>query len=116
MDSILDSVKKALGITSEYTHFDDDILMAINTALSTLFQIGLGNGQFVVSSKDETWSAYLAEHESQLELVKTYVYAKVRSIFDPPSSSTHNDALNRTISELEWRINSYVENPDAFNS
>lgn len=109
MESILISIKKLLGIVEEYDHFDQDIIMHTNSALSTLTQLGVGpkNG-FAIKDCYATWSQFLGD-DSRLEFVKTYVYMRVRLAFDPPSSSAMIDAINRQISELEWRINVTAE-------
>lgn len=113
MESILTSIKKLLGITEEYKQFDPDIIMFINSAFSVLTQLGVGSEDgYAIKSDEETWDDYLAYNEleaSQLEMVKTYIYLKVRVSFDPPSSSFVLDAFNKQISELEWRINVVVD-------
>ena len=108
-DSILTSVKKLLGITEECTDFDADIIMRINSTLMILTQIGVGPSEgFFIEDKTDFWDDFIDDIE-QLEAVKTYVYMRVRLMFDPPSSSAVMDAMNRTISELEWRLNLAAE-------
>ena len=105
MDSILTSVKKLLGVGEEYTHFDDDIIMHINSVIFILTQIGIGPDEgFVISSKDQTWDDFL-QGRINIESVKSYVYLKVRLLFDPPSNSFLVEAIERQISEYEWRLN-----------
>lgn len=108
-DSILTSVKKLLGIPEDYDPFDKDVVMHINTVLFSLNQIGVGppNG-FVISDKTTTWSEYLTD-STNLEAVKSYIYLKVRLLFDPPTSSIITESINRQIAELEWRLNVAVE-------
>lgn len=109
--SILASIKKLLGIAEEYTQFDTDIIMHINSVFSTLTQLGVGPSDgFSIEDDSSTWSDYLSANSSRLNFVKTYIYLKVRLVFDPPQSSAVIDAINRNISELEWRINIAVEN------
>lgn len=109
MDSILTSVKKMLGITEEYTHFDQDIIIHINTVFTTLTQLGVGpSSGFSIQDEYAEWSDFIPTG-SNLESVKTYVYLKVRLLFDPPASSVVVDAINRSISELEWRISVTVD-------
>lgn len=104
MDSILLSIKKLLGIDALCDHFDTDVIMHINSALSNLTQLGVGPPDgFMVTSNTETWDSLLMDSK-KLEFVKTYVYLKVKLIFDPPSSSSVIDAIDRQIKELEWRI------------
>ena len=107
--SILTSIKKLLGIAEEDTSFDQDIIMHINTVFAILSQLGVGpaNG-FSIEDDSAIWGDYLG-NATNLELVKSYIYMKVRSIFDPPTSSILADAMNKNISELEWRINTTVD-------
>ena len=108
MDSILNSIKKMLGISEEYTNFDTDIIMHINSVFFILTQLGVGpsNG-FTIKDKNDIWSDFTTA--SDLELVKSYVYLKVRLLFDPPSSSSVSESINRLISEFEWRLNVSVD-------
>lgn len=102
MDSILISIKQMLGLTEEITSFDLELVMHINTVLGILNQLGACKAMSITGST-ETWED-LIEDMSKLEMVKTYIYMKVRMIFDPPSGSVV-DIFNKQISELEWRIN-----------
>ena len=108
-DSILTTIKKLLGITEEYEHFDQDIIMHINSVFMILTQLGVGpsNG-FSISDKTATWDE-LIEEGTNLEAVKSYVYMKVRLLFDPPLSSAVMECINRSINELEWRLNVSAE-------
>ena len=107
MESILTSIKKMLGIAEEYEHFDLDIIIHINTALMVLTQIGVGHsGGFSFRDKSAIWNDFI--ENTGLESVKTYVYLKVKSIFDPPPSSAAIESTERTIKELEWRISAEV--------
>lgn len=114
MDSILNSIKKVLGIYEEDTSFDVDIMMHINTVIMILRQMGIGpaNG-YSISSSYDNWDDYLKD-SSLIESVKTYIALKVRLIFDPPASSAIIEAMNRTISELEWRLNAQVDYAESF--
>ena len=105
MESILTSIKKLLGIADEYTHFDSDLIMHINSVFSILTQMGVGPSEgFSIKDKSAKWSDFVGENV-KIEMVKTYVHHKVRLMFDPPQSSAHIEAINRTIGELEWRLN-----------
>lgn len=109
MESILTSIKKMLGITEEYTHFDADLIMHINSVFMILTQLGVGPSEgFSIKGAEETWNQFLSEGK-QLELVKTYMYMKVKLIFDPPLSSAVIEVINRQISEFEWRLNVSVD-------
>lgn len=104
-ESILTSIKKLLGIDDAYTHFDPDIVMHINSVFAILTQMGVGpaNG-FSISGKDENWSAFISDRQDVFSLVKSYIYLKVRLLFDPPLSSAAIESINRQISEFEWRL------------
>lgn len=105
-ESILTSVKKMLGIDEAYEHFDPDIIMHINSVLAILIQMGVGPSEgFSITGKDSTWSDFLGEDAANLDGVKTYVYMKVRLIFDPPTSSAAIESMTRLASEFEWRLN-----------
>lgn len=108
-ESILTSIKKLLGITEEYTHFDTDIIIHINTVLMTLNQLGIGpvNG-FNIKDETSRWDDYIKE-DDDLEAVKTFIYLKVKIVFDPPVNSTVMEAYKQTIKELEWRLNIQAE-------
>lgn len=110
MDSILVSIKKLLGIDSSYTQFDQDIIMHINSVFMILNQLGVGPEEgFTINSSSETWSSYIS-NDKLLEAVKSYMYLKVRKLFDPPITGSVSDSMNNLISELEWRINILVDN------
>ena len=105
MDSILDSIKKLLGIQPEYTSFDEDIIIAINTSFATLNQLGVGpEGGYMIEDNTQTWNDYITT--TNLNMVKTYVYLKSRLLFDPPTGGVL-DAIKNQIAELEFRL--YVE-------
>lgn len=105
MDSVLTSIKKLLGITEEYKQFDQDLIIHINSVLMGLTQIGVGPSEGMRIQDDSTTWNDLLSNISNLEAVKTYVYLKVKMIFDPPTSSSVMDAMNRSINEYEWRLN-----------
>lgn len=104
-ESILQSIKKLLGPGSEYDHFNPDIIMHINSVLSILAQMGVGPSDgFAITGKDETWSDFISKEPNKFSMVKSYVYLKVKLLFDPPLSSAAIESINRQISELEWRL------------
>ena len=110
MDSILLSVKKALGIDGDCTDFDTELIMHINTVLSTLTPIGVGNEDgFTISGIDEKWSDFVAD-EPRWSQIRTYVYTKVRLIFDPPQGTAVVEAMNKVANELEWRLYVIADN------
>lgn len=108
MDSILTTIKKLLGIIEADETFDVDIIIHINSAFSTLNQLGVGPEEgFTIRDKTATWNEFI--DDSRIENVKTYIYLKVRQVFDPPTNSGLLDAINRQINELEWRMNVTVD-------
>lgn len=115
MESILTSIKKMLGIAEEYEHFDTDLIIHINSVFSILTQLGVGPDYgFSIKDKTAVWTDFIPPNP-QLESIKTYVYLRVKLLFDPPSSSSVSDAINRTVSELEWRINVTVDPKETNN-
>ena len=109
METILNTIKKLLGIQQEYEYFDEDIMIHINTAFATLNQLGVGPAEgFYMDDKTALWDDYITS--INMQMIKSYIYLKVRILFDPPTSSAVADAINKTISELEWRILCNVEN------
>lgn len=115
MDSILTSIKKLLGIEEEYTHFDTDIIMHINTVLMVLNQLGVGPAEgFIIKDSSARWVDFIPEATPvKLDAVKSFMYLKVRLLFDPPQSSTHIESINRQISEYEWRLNVAAESAQS---
>ena len=111
MDSILTSIKKLLGVADEYTHFDPDIVMHINSVLMILTQLGVGPVEgFIIEDETPVWNDFIPDaNPVKLEAVKSYIYLKVRLLFDPPLSSAVLESINRQISELEWRLNVAAE-------
>ena len=104
MESILTSIKKLLGISAEYEHFDQDLVMHINSVFMTLTQLGVGPEEgFSISDEDAVWSDFLKDRKL-LEAVKSYMYLKVRLLFDPPASPTVMESMNRMANEFEWRL------------
>lgn len=113
MDSILQTIKKMLGeLPEEYECFDQEILIHINSAISTLTQIGVGPSEgFYVQDSNTTWDEFIPS-DPRLSIVKTYIYLKVKIAFDPPSSSYILDSYQKTINELEWRLNVLCDNDE----
>ena len=105
MHSILISIKKLLGIAEDYTHFDTDIIIHINSVFMVLTQLGVGPSEgFSIEGAEETWDDY-NKYPTDLQAVKSYMYLKVKLLFDPPTSSAVMESTNRMISEYEWRLN-----------
>lgn len=109
MDSILTSIKKLLGMDADYTAFDTDVIIHINTALAILCQLGVGpEKSFRIRDDSATWQDFVGE-DTRLDDVKDYVYLKVKLLFDPPSSSAAIQSTESLISEIEWRLNVTAE-------
>ena len=110
-NSVLTSVKKMLGIESEYTQFDTDIIININSVMMTINQLGIGPVTgFYITGNTETWIGLIGERKD-MEAIKTLVYLKVRLLFDPPSSAFVLESIQRQIQEFEWRLNVQAEEP-----
>ena len=114
MESILTSIKKLLGIAEEYEHFDNDIIMHINSVFMILTQLGVGPSKgFMITDSSASWDDFLPEGGEKLQAVKTYMYMKVKLMFDPPTSSAVMESMNRMINEFEWRLNVAVDPGDS---
>lgn len=111
MESILTSIKKLLGPSADDTHFDPDIIMHINTVLMDLNQLGVGPEEgFAIEDASAEWTDFVPEASlTRLEGIKSYVYLRVRLLFDPPINSAVIESINRQIDKLEWRINVAAE-------
>lgn len=109
MGSILTSIKKLLGIDEEYTHFDEDIILHINSAFMSIMQLGVGpEDGFTIQDATAVWEDF-AGPRKDLEAIKTLVYFKTRLAFDPPQNSFLVEAIKNQIAEHEWRINVQAE-------
>lgn len=110
MDSILTSIKKLNGIDEDCIDFDTELIIHINTVLMILTQLGVGPSEgFFIDSDSDLWEDFLKDDLNKLEAVRSYVYLKVKLVFDPPSSSSVMEAMKMTINELEWRLKTAVE-------
>lgn len=115
MDSILTSVKKLLGITEEYTPFDQDIIMHINSVFLTLYELGVGpaNG-FSIEDDSAEWRDYIPNDDVLLGAVKSYMYLKVRMLFDPSLTTSVTELMKEQAREFEWRMNVLVDPNTTF--
>ena len=115
MDSILISIKKLLGITEDYDHFDDDLVMHINAVFMNLKQLGIGPEEgFRIEDDAAVWDEFVNATENpelvtMLSSIKTYIHLKVKMVFDPPLSSAVMEAMKQSIAEVEWRLNIEAE-------
>ena len=109
IESILLSTKKLLGLPEDYDPFDTDVIIAINSAFSTLQQLKVGpESGFEISNKDALWNEF-TNGEKGLNPVKTYIYLRAKLLFDPPETSYAREALKKQADEIEWRLNVYAE-------
>jgi hypothetical protein len=106
-DSILRSTKKLIGLAEDYTVFDPDIIMHINTVFFILYQLGVFEEPFSIEDDSEEWPDLPVEIE-KLQMIKSYVSYKVRMLFDPPSGAA-KEAADNLIAEMEWRLNVEVD-------
>ena len=113
MDSMLTSIKKMLGIAEDCTDFDVDLIIHINSVLGILNQLGVGpDTGFSITDKSDEWMDFVADM-STLEFVTSYVFLKVRMLFDPPTSGAITESINRMIRELECRILIAADKPQS---
>lgn len=110
MGSILNDIKKLLNIQEEDESFDTDIIIHINSAFFVLNQLGVGPSvPFSITDKTSTWEDFIGDDKKNLAAVKTYIYLKVRIVFDPPTSSYVLTSMQNQINEHEWRFREQVE-------
>lgn len=103
-ESILESMKKLIGIDKDYGAFDIDLIVAINGVFTILNQLGVGpEKEFSITGPDETWLDFFGVTDA-ISLVKPYMYLKTKLIFDPPSTGVLHEAMERQIQEFEWRL------------
>lgn len=104
-ESILESIKKLLGIHEMNTDFNSDIIMDINSVLLILWQMGVGPDKpFRITGNNETWSDFIPEEEEgRLEIVKSFIHLRVAQLFDPPQNSIVEQSRKELIDEYGWR-------------
>lgn len=108
-ESILTSIKLALGLPEEYDAFDSQVIMHINSALAILTELGVGSSEgFKITGTEETWNDFL-DDPKLLELCKTNTYMRVRLMFDPPANSFVVTSMEKQLAEYEWRINVMID-------
>lgn len=105
-ESILGSIKKMLGIPSEYHDYDTDIMLNINSVFGILFQLAVGprDKPYAITGEENLWTDFIT-NPSDLPIVISYMYLRVKLLFDPPSTGVLHQAIERQISEFEWRLN-----------
>lgn len=110
MNNILKTIRKLSGVSDSCTHFDDQLVAYINSVFLVLKQLGVGPVEgFVITDEYGEWDDFIPDDVVLREATKAYMAAKVKLQFDPPTSSSHLEALKSTIAEYEWRANSEVE-------
>lgn len=108
-NSILNNIKKLLNISKENVSFDEDIILHINSVFMILNQMNVGPKEgYKIKDSSDKWSSFTS-NDITIEAVKTYIYIKVKKIFDPPTSATVMKAMDSTLVELEWRLNNRLE-------
>lgn len=108
-NSILNDIKSMLGPTYDDESFDTDIIIYINSTFTILRQLGVGpKDGYQIKDKNNIWSEFVKDIEG-LDAVKTYIYLKVKLVFDPPLNASLVEAFNTQVKELEWRLNVSVE-------
>lgn len=117
-ESILDSIKKLLGIDEEDTDFDQDIIMHINAMFTVMMEIGVNHGSgFFITDSEQTWHNYVTDEwesysinaQALVNMIKSWMYLRVKLIFDPPPSSSTAESFKRISDEFEWRISVAVD-------
>lgn len=109
VNSILNSVKKALGIV-EYDFFDPDLIMHINSVFADLNQIGVGpDAGFSISDSSQTWNSFV-DNDVLLQNVKSYMFLRVKLLFDPPTSSVVQTSIEKQLNEFVYRMYVYTDN------
>lgn len=102
--SILNTIKKLFGMADEYTAFDTDLIININSVFAILHQMGIGPDKgYSIVDKSNEWDEFITDKHIHNELV-SYIYLKVKLLFDPPANATILNSINSQISELEWRL------------
>lgn len=112
-NSILETIKKLIGLDKDYGVFDIDLIVAINSSFMILNQLGIGPEKpFSISDSEATWSDFFGDEEI-FALAKSYIYLRTRLLFDPPSSGVLHEAVERQISEFEWRMHVQADYNDS---
>lgn len=112
-NSILETIKKLIGIDKDYGVFDVDLIVAINSSFMILNQLGIGPDKpFSISDSSATWNDFFGNEEI-FALAKSYIYLRTKLLFDPPSSGVLHEAVERQISEFEWRMHVQADYNDS---
>ena len=108
-DSVLDSVKKMLGVDLVDDSFDMELIIFINDVFSKLNQLAVGpTTTYVIDDRLDKWTDFLLDR-ADLNMVRTYMYLQVRITFDPPTNPSLLENMMKRIQEYEWRLNVQAE-------
>ena len=103
-NSILDSTKRALGIPSEYDVFDETVILHINSIFATLQQMGVGPDEgFMIVDDAQEWDSF-TDTKKIINNVKSYMFLRVKLLFDPPTTGFTTESMTRQVTEMEWRL------------
>lgn len=112
-NSILNTIKKLIGLDKDYGVFDIDLIVAINSSFMILNQLGIGPEKpFSITDGTATWADFFGDEEI-FALAKSYIYLRTKLLFDPPSSGVLHEAVERQISEFEWRMHVQADYNDS---
>ena len=105
-DSVLTTIRTMLGPEEDYKDFDPEIIPHINSAFQRLKQLGVGpTSNFRIEDEDATWGDFFGDEESVQDMVVPFIFLKVKTLFDPPTSSIASEAYKSEIDKLEWLMN-----------
>lgn len=111
--SILGTIKKLIGLDKTYDVFDQDLIVAINSSFMILNQLGIGPDKpFSITDESSTWKDFFGDEE-MFALAKSYIYLRTKLLFDPPTSGVLHEAVERQISEFEWRMHVQADYNDS---
>lgn len=112
-NSILETIKKLIGIDKDYDVYDIDLIVSINSSFMILNQLGIGpETPFSITDSSSTWKDFFGDEEI-FALAKSYIYLRSKLLFDPPSSGVLHEAVERQISEFEWRMHVQADYNDS---
>ena len=112
-ESILTSIKDQLSLSPDDTSFDKEIIIFINAAFARLTQLGVGpTTGFCIKGYSETWDQFVVDITQESES-KTYIYLKVKSLWDPPQNSYLTRHMEEQIKEYEYLLKVEAED-DAY--
>jgi hypothetical protein len=111
--SILQTVRSAVGLSSDTTDFDTELLMHINGAIGKLNQNGVGNF-LVVDNEDQKWidlqDATQVEGNKYFQMIPLFITLSTKLLFDPPPPSAVQTYQNN-IDQALWRLKIAYEEP-----